>query len=142
MINSMPYTFICKVMYAREHFLLKYSQTMIKNMAASSSPDCCPLAKASQLLGDMWVLLIVNELLTGAKRYGELETALDSHEMIGDISSRTLCQRLKHLEEEKIIVKKMYKEVPPRSEYSLTEKGSALSALVEQFKAYGVKYLS
>lgn len=108
----------------------------------STIDTCCPVAAASQLVGDMWVLLIVKILLEGPKRYREIEAGLDQHQPIGEISSRTLSQRLKLLEEKKVIIKKMYKESPPRSEYRLTERGQALSKIISDIEAYGATYLT
>ena len=114
-------------------------------MSSHSHPhqekECCPLPAASELLGDTWVLLIVQALLEGPKRYGELETTLNGHDSVGDISSRTLCARLKMLEEVKIVKKKVFKETPPRTEYRLTEKGEALSGIINEVRNFGAKYL-
>jgi len=112
-----------------------------KNRPPGDKNEHCPLAIASELLGDMWILLIVQALLEGPKRYGELETALDLHDSVGEISSRTLCQRLKLLEESKIITKKIFKETPPRTEYRLTDQGRALSSIIDEIRNYGRKYL-
>jgi DNA-binding HxlR family transcriptional regulator len=141
-LNFTGITFICKVV-----LFIKVKKTDIimyhmPNKHIAGDQLSCPLALATQLLGDMWVLLIVKELLAGPKRYGQLETALDSHQPLGEISSRTLCQRLKMLEEAKIIHKKLYNEVPPRSEYRLTDKGQALSVIIDEIQTYGEKYLT
>jgi DNA-binding HxlR family transcriptional regulator len=115
-------------------------------MAKSATPtnhnhDCCPIARASQLLGDLWTILIVKELLSGPKRYGELNKALNATAELGDISSRTLSQRLKFLEQEQILVKTVFAEVPPRTEYHLTERGQDLSKVVNQLRSFGEKHL-
>jgi DNA-binding HxlR family transcriptional regulator len=106
-----------------------------------TSSACCPVAKASQLIGDLWVILIVKELLKSPKRFTELEKAINNTDEIGDISSRTLSQRLKKLEADGLITRKVYKETPPHSEYSLTTKGQALSGIIEDIRRYGEQYL-
>jgi len=97
--------------------------------------DTCPISKAAQLLGDVWSLLIVRDLLTGPKRNKQLQDSL-----VG-ISTRTLTLKLKKLEAYHIIERRSYPETPPRVEYALTEKGLALHDIAEAMRAYGKKYL-
>jgi DNA-binding HxlR family transcriptional regulator len=105
------------------------------------SGECCPITRASKLVGDLWVIMIVKELLTGAKRYTELCDSINNTAELGNISTRTLSQRLKFLEKENIIHKRKFKESPPHTEYSLTETGRALSAVVEQLRSFGEQHL-
>ncbi len=95
----------------------------------------CPIAKASDLVGDSVVLIIVRELLGGSKRFGEL------HESLGGTSTRTVTEKLKKLEEQKIIIRIEFKEKPPHVEYMLTEKGKGLKKIVNALSDYGEKYL-
>jgi len=95
----------------------------------------CPLAKTSDLVGDFWVLLIVRDLLTGPKRFGELEASLS------DISTRTLTLKLSVLEEEGIVKRTAFREKPPRVEYTLTPKGKALESVAKSMRKYGETYL-
>jgi DNA-binding HxlR family transcriptional regulator len=88
------------------------------------------------LIGDKWTLMIVYSLLRGPKRFGEL---LDS---LGNISPKTLSQRLKMLEDVEFVDRHAYVEIPPRVEYSLTEKGEALLGILEAIQEFGEKYLS
>jgi DNA-binding HxlR family transcriptional regulator len=76
----------------------------------------CPIRKAFQVLGSKWVFLIILELNT-VKRYGEIKRA------IPDISEKILIEKLKILEKNNFIFRKNYKTIPPKVEYSLTEKG-------------------
>jgi len=99
----------------------------------------CSMAKISQLIGDVWVLLIVRELLNGPKRYNQLVTSLDVASGNHKVSSKTLCQRLKLLEEHKIISRKVFPETPVRVEYALTEKGLGLNEVIEKIHDYGEK---
>ncbi len=95
-----------------------------------------PVGRALRLLGDVWTLLIVYTLLTGTKRFGELL------EVMGNISPKTLSQRLKMLEEIGFVQRQAFLEIPPRVEYCLTEKGLALVDIMEAIKQFGQRYLS
>jgi DNA-binding HxlR family transcriptional regulator len=102
----------------------------------------CPVAEASALIGDMWILLIVRDLLTGPKRFCELERNVVSSESGHTVNTRTLTQRLSKLEQEKIVERKEYaNQMPPRVEYVLTKKGTALSKVIDTVREYGKKYL-
>jgi len=96
----------------------------------------CPIAKTARLVGDTWTLLIVRDLLSGPKRFGQLQDSL------GSISPKTLSQRLKMLEHAKLINRHAYAEIPPRVEYDLTEKGEALSDIIQALFDFGERYLS
>jgi len=80
--------------------------------------------------------MIVYTLLTGTKRFGELLEA------IGNVSPKTVSQRLKMLEEIGFVQRQAYLEIPPRVEYRLTEKGLALVDIMEAIKQFGQRYLS
>ncbi len=92
-------------------------------------------------MGDLWSIMIVSQLLAGPKRFGQLEENINAEDELGNISTRTLSQRLKLLEECSIIQRKVFKETPPHSEYSLTKKGQALSEIIEELRSYGNEYL-
>jgi DNA-binding HxlR family transcriptional regulator len=95
----------------------------------------CPIAKASDLVGDSVVLIIVRELLGGSRRFGDL------HKALGGVSTRTLTEKLKKLEEQKIIIRIEFKEKPPHVEYLLTVKGKGLKKIVNALSDYGEKFL-
>ena len=95
-----------------------------------------PVGRALRLLGDVWTLIIVYTLLSGTKRFGELLEAM------GNVSSKTLSQRLKMLEEIGFVQRQAFLEIPPRVEYRLTEKGLALIDIMEAIKQFGQRYLS
>lgn len=95
----------------------------------------CPIARTARLVGDPWTLLIVRDLLSGPKRFGQLR------ESLGGISPKTLSQRLKMLEAADLITREQYKEIPPRVEYDLTEKGRALSDIIQAMFEFGERYL-
>ena len=97
--------------------------------------ETCPVAKVADRFGDSYTLLIVRDLMEGPKRYGQLEESLSG------ISSRTLCKKLKALEDEGLITRNEYRERPPRVDYELTKKGAALQGVVDAMRSYGKKYL-
>jgi DNA-binding HxlR family transcriptional regulator len=80
-------------------------------------------------------MLVIRDLAEGRSRFCELERSLQG------ISPRTLSLRLRALEEEGIVARQTFPEVPPRVEYALTEKGRALVPIVESMRAYGTQWL-
>ncbi len=96
----------------------------------------CPVARTAQIISNKWTPLIVRDLARGERRFSELERSL-----VG-ISPKTLSERLKYLEAERIVARRCYAEVPPRVEYSLTEKGRALLPIIETMRTYGTAWLA
>ncbi len=95
-----------------------------------------PMARAVRLIGDVWILLIVINLLSGTKRFNELLEAM------GRVSSKTLSQRLKLLETLEIVERQAFYEIPPRVEYHLTEKGRDLGRIIEEIEQFAQKHLA
>ena len=95
-------------------------------------PGC--VAEATSILGNKWTALIVMELSQGCARFSHLQQS------ISGINPRTLSQRLDYLEHKRIITKKQFAEVPPRIEYTLTEKGRDLSPILKSMADWGYKY--
>lgn len=91
----------------------------------------CPVTKTLKIIGSKWTMLLIHNLLSGTKRFGELQRLLPG------ISPKTLSQRLQELEQEQIVMKKVYTEIPPRVEYSLTEKGRSLKGVFKALNAWG-----
>ena len=91
----------------------------------------CPIERTLQVIGGKWTLLILRDLFDGTKRFGELRRSLDG------ISPKTLSERLRQLEAEGIVRRVIYAEVPPRVEYSLTEKGQGLRDILDGMRAWG-----
>jgi DNA-binding HxlR family transcriptional regulator len=96
----------------------------------------CPVETALTLCGDRWKVLIVRDLLTGTKRFGELRKSLDG------ISQKVLTQHLRIMEENGLVNRKVYAEVPPRVEYSLTELGQSLKSIHDAMWQWGEEYKS
>jgi len=95
----------------------------------------CPVARTAEIVAGKWTLLIIRDLASGVKRFNQLERSLQG------ISPKTLSVRLRSLEEEGIILRQTFAEVPPRVEYSLTEKGHDLVGLIESMRNYGKRWL-
>jgi DNA-binding HxlR family transcriptional regulator len=119
--------------------ILKFG--LIGNMKTPSKAIDCPVAQASTLIGDMWVILIVRDLLKRPRRFCELQDSLITAETGRSINTRTLTQRLKTLESAGIVLRTEHlHEMPPKVEYALTKKGKALSEIMDKIKEYGKKY--
>ncbi|HOD74509.1 MAG TPA: helix-turn-helix domain-containing protein [Syntrophorhabdaceae bacterium] len=91
----------------------------------------CPVTTTLGIIGGRWTLLILRDLFSGTRRFGELRKSLSG------ISPRTLSARLKFLEQEGIVQRKVYAEVPPKVEYSLTTRGKTLGRIIEGLKDWG-----
>src|SRR3954453_4577894 len=95
----------------------------------------CPVTATAEVLGGKWTILLIRDLADGRCRFGELERSLEG------ISPRPLSLRLRALEEHGIIERRTFAEVPPRVEYTLTEKGRALVPIIEDMRVYGREWL-
>jgi DNA-binding HxlR family transcriptional regulator len=93
--------------------------------------DGCPIAGALQIVGDKWTMLIVRDLFNGPKRTTELLAELRP------ISSRTLLERLRGMEQERLVTRRNYRGNPPRVEYRLTERGQLLFPFLEVLMKLG-----
>ncbi len=94
--------------------------------------DGCPITGALQMLGDKWTMLVVRELLSGPKRTMELLNSLFP------ISSRTLVQRLRDMENDRLVERTDFGGNPPHIEYALTERGMLLLPLLESLRQLGL----
>jgi len=104
-------------------------------MSAISNATC-PVCRTSEVISGKWTLLVIRDLADGSRRFCELERSLEG------ISPRTLSLRLRSLEEQGVVERHTYPEVPPRVEYALTRKGEALVPLIEDMRSYGRRWLS
>lgn len=96
----------------------------------------CPVCRTADIVCAKWTLLLVRDLAEGNTRFCELERSLTG------ISPRTLSLRLRALEDEGIVARQTYPEVPPRVEYALTDKGRALLPIIEGMREYGNRWLA
>ena len=113
-------------------YLLKHCARIVFAMASN---DTCPVCRTAEIVCGKWTLLVIRDLAEGRSRFCELERSLKG------ISPRTLSLRLRALEEEGVVRRQTFPEVPPRVEYSLTDKGHALVPLIEDMRAYGLQWL-
>ena len=95
----------------------------------------CPVCATADIICGKWTILVIRDLAEGRSRFCELERSL------AGISPRTLSLRLRAREEQGIVARHTFPEVPPRVEYSLTPKGEALVPLIEDMRRYGREYL-
>ncbi len=94
----------------------------------------CPVEYTVSIISDKWKVLIIRELLEKEKRYSELMKSV-----VG-ISDKVLAKNLRELEQDGIINRKVYAVVPPKVEYSLTEKGQELKQILKEMEKFGLKY--
>jgi DNA-binding HxlR family transcriptional regulator len=97
--------------------------------------DSCPVSRTAGVISGKWTILLVRDLAEGRCRFCELERSL------AGISPRTLSLRLRALEEEGIVERHTYAEVPPRVEYALTAKGRDLLPIIDDMRTYGMRWL-
>ena len=95
----------------------------------------CPIARTLDLLGDRWTMLIVRELLRGKRRFRDIEAGLPG------IPPNLLSDRLKALEQAQIVTREYFRELPPRVEYVLTERGRSLEPVLESLAGWGMEHL-
>lgn len=91
----------------------------------------CSVETTVSIIGGCWKLTIIQELLDRTLRYGELRRA------VGEVTDRVLTRQLRELEEDGLVHREVYAEVPPRVEYSLTPMGQTLRGLVREMDAWG-----
>ena len=94
----------------------------------------CPVETTLTLIGDKWKVLILRDLMPGKKRFGELKKS------IGSVSQKVLTSQLRDMESSGLVNRKVYAEVPPRVEYSLTELGLSLQPVLDALSDWGTDY--
>lgn len=94
----------------------------------------CPVEITLSLMADKWKFLIIRDLLTGTKRFGELQRS------VGGVSQKVLTNNLRQMEKSGLIKRKVYAEVPPRVEYSLTDLGKSLKPILDSMVNWGESY--
>ncbi len=94
----------------------------------------CPVETTLMLISDRWKVLIIRDLLSGTRRFSELKKS------IGSISQKVLTSNLRSMEKAGLLTRKVYAEVPPRVEYTLTETGYSLRPVLDAMKEWGTEY--
>lgn len=106
---------------------------MVEAKAKNELP-ACPVETTLTLIGDKWKVLILRDLMPGTKRFGELKKS------VGNVSQKVLTAQLRAMEASGLVNRKVYAEVPPRVEYSLTELGKSLKPILDSMCAWGKAY--
>lgn len=106
---------------------------MSETASEKKLPDC-PVETTLTLIGDKWKVLILRDLLPGTKRFGELRKS------IGNVSQKVLTAQLRAMETSGLLTRKVYPEVPPRVEYTLTETGYSLKPILDAMWDWGEDY--
>ncbi len=96
----------------------------------------CPVEATLRVIGGRWKVLILRELFRDTRRFCEM------HRSIGGITQKMLTQQLREMENDGIILRKVYPQVPPKVEYSLTPLGKSLGRILEDMSAWGVKHIN
>ncbi len=99
-------------------------------------PAHCPIEVALEVIGGMWKVIVVRELLTGTKRYSEL------HRGLKHATHKMLAQQLRQLEHDGVLTRKVYPQVPPKVEYSLTPLGFELGPLLDSMSGWGTRIIT
>ena len=105
-------------------------------MQAAKELPACPVETTLMLIGDKWKVLILRDLMPGTKRFGELKKS------IGSVSQKVLTAHLRDMEQNGLVHREVYAEVPPRVEYSLTELGRSLEPILDAMRNWGEGYKS
>jgi DNA-binding HxlR family transcriptional regulator len=103
-------------------------------MTNKSTLPTCPVEVALYLMGDRWKVLIIRELLSGTKRFGELKKGVTG------ISQKVLTQHLRQMEERLLLTRRVYAQIPPRVEYTLTTAGRNLKVILDKMHECGEHY--
>ena len=105
-------------------------------MQAAKELPACPVETTLMLIGDKWKVLILRDLMPGTKRFGDLKKS------IGNVSQKVLTAQLRDMEQNGLVHREVYAEVPPRVEYSLTELGRSLEPILDAMRNWGEGYKS
>ncbi len=94
----------------------------------------CPIETTMVIIGSKWKILIIRELTSGTKRFGELKKSING------ISQKMLTSSLRELEDNKIVTRKVYPEIPPKVEYTLSDLGVTLKEVIDSMGKWGEYY--
>lgn len=104
-------------------------------IAKNTKENSCPVATTVSLIGNKWKLLIIRNLLVGPQRFTELKKGIDG------ISQKVLTDNLKSMENDGLIIRTVYPEVPPKVEYKLSELGESLKPIIKSMENWGNDFL-
>lgn len=113
---------------------MEYAEYRNDTMPRIDDLPLCPVETTVQLIGNKWRPIILRDLLTGTKRFGELKKS------VGGISQKVLTANLREMEEKGLVLRRVYPEVPPRVEYDLTELGYSLKPIIDAMWNWGEGY--
>jgi DNA-binding HxlR family transcriptional regulator len=105
-----------------------------ERMIVDKNLPACPVATTVGLIGNKWKILILRDVLGGPKRFGELRKSLEG------ISQKVLTDNLRDMEKDGLLIRKVFPEVPPRVEYSLSEIGETMRPIIKQMEEWGSMY--
>lgn len=103
-------------------------------MTVTKALPACPVETTLTLISNKWKVLILRDLLPGTKRFGELKKS------VGQISQKVLTAQLREMEQDGLLTRTVYPEVPPRVEYTLTELGYSLNPVLDAMRSWGEDY--
>ena len=106
----------------------------MENISTAEKLPACPVETTLTLISDKWKVLILRDLLPGTKRFGELKKS------IGHFSQKVLTAQLRQMEQSGLVNRKVYAEVPPKVEYSLTDVGYSLKPILDAMWTWGEEY--
>ena len=106
----------------------------MENISTAEKLPACPVETTLTLISDKWKVLILRDLLPGTKRFGELKKS------IGHVSQKVLTAQLRQMEQSGLVNRKVYAEVPPKVEYSLTDVGYSLKPILDAMWTWGENY--
>ena len=106
----------------------------MENISTAENLPACPVETTLTLISDKWKVLILRDLLPGTKRFGELKKS------IGHVSQKVLTAQLRQMEQSGLVNRKVYAEVPPKVEYSLTDVGYSLKPILDAMWTWGEEY--
>lgn len=106
----------------------------MENISTVEKLPACPVETTLTLISDKWKVLILRDLLPGTKRFGELRKS------IGHVSQKVLTAQLRQMEQSGLVNRKVYAEVPPKVEYSLTDVGYSLKPILDAMWTWGEEY--
>ena len=98
--------------------------------------DKCPYVTTQKVLQGEWAIVVLYHLSTGTKRFNELER------LIPEVTRTVLTRQLRQLEQDKLITRKVFAEVPPHVEYSLSTLGTKFQKVLNEIEIFGLDYIS